>query len=162
RRAQALDGRRRGAREAQRRAQEALRGIFWRVETSGHMSLPVWLVTALLVALMMLLPLGWIVALRLGGERGAGLPSYRAAVGGLGSQGALWNAVVLAFWVGVGSLAVGAPMAWLTARTDLPAKRAIRALMLASFVTPPFLGAFAWVMLAGPNAGILNKLYRAL
>jgi iron(III) transport system permease protein len=34
--------------------------------------------------------------------------------------------------------------------------------MMASFVTPPFLGAFAWVMLAGPNAGLLNKLYRTL
>jgi iron(III) transport system permease protein len=33
---------------------------------------------------------------------------------------------------------------------------------MASFVTPPFLGAFAWVMLAGPNAGALNRLYRAL
>jgi iron(III) transport system permease protein len=53
-------------------------------------------------------------------------------------------------------------MAWLTARSDLPGKRTIRALMLASFVTPPFLGAFAWVMLAGPNAGLLNKLYRDL
>jgi iron(III) transport system permease protein len=34
--------------------------------------------------------------------------------------------------------------------------------VMASFVTPPFLGAFAWVMLAGPNAGLLNKVYRAL
>ncbi|MGH7818117.1 MAG: ABC transporter permease, partial [Candidatus Binatia bacterium] len=32
----------------------------------------------------------------------------------------------------------------------------------ASFVTPPFLGAFAWTLLAGPNAGLLNKLYRSL
>jgi iron(III) transport system permease protein len=31
---------------------------------------------------------------------------------------------------------------------------------MASFVTPPFLGAFAWVMLAGPNAGLLNRLWR--
>src|SRR5207245_1228430 len=57
---------------------------------------------------------------------------------------------------------IGAPMAWLTARTDLPGRRLIRGLIMASFVTPPFLGAFAWVMLAGPNAGLLNKLYRAL
>jgi iron(III) transport system permease protein len=33
---------------------------------------------------------------------------------------------------------------------------------MASFVTPPFLGAFAWVMLAGPNAGYINKLWRSL
>src|SRR5206468_2184332 len=41
-------------------------------------------------------------------------------------------------------------------------KRLVRALILASFVTPPFLGAFAWVMLAGTNAGLLNKLYRSV
>src|ERR1700760_953039 len=53
-------------------------------------------------------------------------------------------------------------MAWLVARTDLPFKRLIRTLVLASFVTPPFLGAFAWVLLGGPNAGILNQWYYAL
>src|SRR4030095_10245863 len=68
--------------------------------------------------------------------------------------------IVLAFWVGLGSVAVGAPLAWLTARTDVPGRGVIRTLVLASFVTPPFLGAFAWVMLAGPNAGLLNKLWR--
>src|SRR3972149_6803871 len=67
----------------------------------------------------------------------------------------------LPVWV-MAALAIGAPMAWLSARTDLPGKRLIRGLMMASFVTPPFLGAFAWVMLAGPNAGLLNKVYRTL
>src|SRR6266571_384339 len=60
------------------------------------------------------------------------------------------------------SVSVGAPLAWLTARTDVPQKGLIRLLVLASFVTPPFLGAFAWVMLAGPNAGLLNALWRSL
>jgi iron(III) transport system permease protein len=68
----------------------------------------------------------------------------------------------MAVWVGVVAVALGAPMAWLTARTDLPGRGLIRALVLASFVTPPFLGAFAWVMLAGPNAGLLNTLWRSL
>ena len=125
-------------------------------------SLPVWVLTGLLLALLILLPLGWLVALSLSGDGGAGLASYRAALTDVQLRKALWNTVVMAFWVGLASLAIGAPMAWLTARTDLPGKRTIRALMLASFVTPPFLGAFAWVMLAGPNAGLLNKLYRDL
>jgi len=125
-------------------------------------SLPVWIVTAVFLALLMLLPMAWLVAVSVSGDGGAGLASYRLAVTDPHLRLALWNTVVLAFWVGVFSLAIGAPMAWLTARTDLPGKRAIRALMLASFVTPPFLGAFAWVMLAGPNAGVLNKLYREL
>src|SRR5260221_78236 len=53
-------------------------------------------------------------------------------------------------------------MAWLVARTDLPGKRVLRMLVLASFVTPPFLGAFAWVLLGGPNAGLVNQAYYAL
>ena len=38
----------------------------------------------------------------------------------------------------------------------------MRALVTASFVTPPFLGAIAWELLAAPNRGLLNKTYRAL
>jgi iron(III) transport system permease protein len=51
-------------------------------------------------------------------------------------------------------------MGWLVARTDLPLSRTIRALVTASFVTPPFLGAIAWELLAAPNSGLLNKLWR--
>jgi iron(III) transport system permease protein len=94
------------------------------------------------------------------GERGATLSHYRAVLGDAALRKAVWNTIVLAFWVGLGSVAVGAPLAWLTARTDVPGRGVIRTLVLASFVTPPFLGAFAWVMLAGPNAGLLNKLWR--
>src|SRR5439155_22084725 len=57
--------------------------------------------------------------------------------------------------------AVAAPMGWLVARTDMPLRRTIRALVTASFVTPPFLGAIAWEILAAPNSGLLNQLYRA-
>src|SRR5207237_7993526 len=44
----------------------------------------------------------------------------------------------------------------------LPGKRLLRTLILASFVTPPVLGAFAWVLLGGPNAGLINQWYYAL
>ena len=48
--------------------------------------------------------------------------------------------------------AVAAPMGWLVARTDMPLRRTVRALVTASFVTPPFLGAIAWELLAAPNS----------
>jgi iron(III) transport system permease protein len=70
----------------------------------------------------------------------------------------LWTSAA----VGVLCLLTAAPMAWLVSRTDLPAKRLLRSLVLASFVTPPFLGAFAWVLLGGPNAGLINQWYYAL
>jgi len=70
----------------------------------------------------------------------------------------LWTSAA----VGVACVLIAAPMSWLVARTDLPGKRLLRTLILASFVTPPFLGAFAWVLLGGPNAGLVNQWYYAL
>src|ERR1700751_3513790 len=57
---------------------------------------------------------------------------------------------------------VAAPIAWLVSRTDMPGRQFIRALVTASFVTPPFLGAVAWELLAAPNSGLLNQLFRYL
>src|ERR1700726_4311731 len=58
--------------------------------------------------------------------------------------------------------AVAAPMGWLVSRTDMPGRQFIRALVTASFVTPPFLGAIAWELLAAPNSGLLNKISRTV
>ena len=125
-------------------------------------SLPVWLAAALTLLFLMALPLGWLAWVSVSSEDGPTLTHYRRVLADPALQKALWNTLVLAFWVGLASIAVGAPLAWLTARTDIPGKALIRGLVMASFVTPPFLGAFAWVMLAGPNAGALNKLWRSL
>jgi iron(III) transport system permease protein len=57
---------------------------------------------------------------------------------------------------------VAAPMGWLVSRTDMPGRQFVRALVTASFVTPPFLGAVAWELLAAPNSGLLNQLFRYL
>jgi iron(III) transport system permease protein len=122
----------------------------------------VWVGAALALVALMALPLGWLVALSVSGEGGITLGHYRAVLSDVALRKAVWNTLVLAFWVGLGSIAIGAPLAWLTARTDVPARRTIRTLVLASFVTPPFLGAFAWVMLAGPNAGLLNRVWRGI
>jgi iron(III) transport system permease protein len=125
-------------------------------------ALPLWLLVALALALLMLLPLGWLAAVSVSREDGGlTFAHYLAVLGDPALQKALRNTVVLAVWVGVFSVLAGGVLAWLSARTDLPGKRVIRSLILASFVTPPFLGAFAWVMLAGPNAGFLNRFYRA-
>ena len=72
----------------------------------------------------------------------------------------LITTVIIAVSSSIACCAVAAPMGWLVARTDMPMTRTIRALVTASFVTPPFLGAVAWEILAAPNSGLLNKLYR--
>src|SRR5437868_1765282 len=47
--------------------------------------------------------------------------------------------------------ALAAPLGWLVARTVMRLRRTIRALVTASFDTPPFLGAIAWELLAAAS-----------
>jgi iron(III) transport system permease protein len=72
------------------------------------------------------------------------------------------TAVGIALSVALASCVVATPLAWLVSRTDMPLRSTIRAFVTASFVTPPFLGAIAWEILAAPNSGMLNQWYRAL
>ena len=119
---------------------------------------------ALLLAALVLLPMFWLLvtSLRDDATKAFTLAHYRQ----LFVDPAFVKPLVTTLWtsaaVGVLCLVTAAPMAWLVARTDLPLKRFMRTLVLASFVTPPFLGAFAWVLLGGPNAGLVNQWYYAL
>jgi len=54
------------------------------------------------------------------------------------------------------------PLALAVARTDMPGRGLTRMLVLATFITPPYTGAVAWILLAGPNAGWLNRFYTLL
>ena len=125
-------------------------------------TLPVWVGAALLLVFLMVLPLGAIFRSSLWDESGFTFTRYLEVFTNAQFLKAIWNTVIISTWVGAISVAVGALLAWLVTRTDVPWKKTIRALVMASFVTPPFLGAFAWTLLAGPNAGSLNKLYRAV
>ena len=59
-------------------------------------------------------------------------------------------------------LVAAVPIAWAVSRTDMPGKGIVRLLVLGRFVTPPYLGAIAWELLAGPNAGWLNRAWMGL
>src|ERR1700704_2977408 len=74
----------------------------------------------------------------------------------------LWTTAIIATSSAAICCVVAAPLSWLVSRTDMPGRQFIRALVTASFVTPPFLGAVAWELLAAPNSGLLNQLYRYL
>lgn len=123
-------------------------------------SLIVWLGAAVFLVLLMVFPLGAIFNASLRDEAGLTLSNYVEVFTNKAFLTAIWNTLIISFWVGLLAVIVGGFLAWLVSRTDLPWKKAIRALVMASFVTPPFLGAFAWTLLAGPNAGMLNQLYR--
>lgn len=125
-------------------------------------TLPVWIAAALLLVFLMLLPMAAIFVTSLFNEQGLTLRNYLEVFTEEALLRAIWNTLIISFWVGALAVLIGALLGWLVTRTDLPWKKTIRALVMASFVTPPFLGAFAWTLLAGPNAGLLNNVYRSL
>ncbi len=124
---------------------------------------PLSLAFVLLLATLVLLPMFWLVVTSFRDDAGRfTLDQYRQFFTDASFLKPLFTTLWTSATVGVLCVAVAAPMGWLVARTDLPGKRLLRILILASFVTPPFLGAFAWVLLGGPNAGLINQWYYAL
>ena len=75
---------------------------------------------------------------------------------------AVGNSLRYALEVTILSAVFAVPIAWGVSRTDMPAKSLIRALILGAFITPPYLGAVGWILLGGPNAGWLNRVWMTL
>ena len=88
--------------------------------------------------------------------------NYAVAYGQARNYAALGTTLLYAAEVTVLSAILAVPLAWGVARTDMPAKSLVRALVLGAFITPPYLGAIGWILLAGPNAGWLNQAWMAL
>jgi len=122
---------------------------------------PVLYLFVAVLCVLIVLPLSWLFIYSLTDQKGALTLAnfYR-----LFTESSFYDPLVTTFILATSSAficcVVAAPMGWLVARTDLPFSGIIRALVTASFVTPPFLGAIAWELLAAPNSGLLNQLYR--
>ncbi|HEX9573635.1 MAG TPA: iron ABC transporter permease [Myxococcales bacterium] len=113
------------------------------------------------LCLLVVLPIGWLVVFAFTGRGGRfTLANFRLLFTDPAFLEPLVTTLILAVSVSLICCLVAAPMGWIVARTDMPLRRTVRFLVLASFVTPPFLGAIAWELLAAPNSGLLNQLYR--
>jgi iron(III) transport system permease protein len=128
------------------------------------LSTTVWIAAGLGLLLLVLVPLFWIL-----------LASFRADATGqltLDNYGQLattplywqpvWNSLVLASSVAALAVVIGTALAWAVSRTDMPGRALIRTCVFGGFVTPAFLGATAWIFLAAPNSGWINRLWAAV
>jgi iron(III) transport system permease protein len=71
------------------------------------------------------------------------------------------NSIVIATSVTLGACAVAVPTAFLVARFEFVGKATVRTLMYMATISPPFLGAYAWVLLLGRNGIIMRPLREA-
>jgi iron(III) transport system permease protein len=127
------------------------------------LSWPVLIGFAALLCVLIVLPMSWLVYYSFVDRTGAfTLENFSRLVTDPIFLDPLKTTLILATSSSLICCLLAAPMGWLVARTDMPLRRTVRALVTASFVTPPFLGAIAWELLAAPNSGLLNQAYRAL
>lgn len=119
---------------------------------------------ALLLFLLVVLPFGWVLNNSFHDDiTGAWtLGNYARIFQSADLLEPLFNSLLLAVATAVIAVGIGVPLAWLVSRTDLPFRRTIRVLTLTAFVTPSFIGATGWILLAAPNSGWLNALWRTL
>jgi iron(III) transport system permease protein len=124
-----------------------------------------WLAVALAVSVVLValvaVPQVWLLRASLLGPDGAptlanvarffGEPRYLAA---------LRNSVLLSVLICALAMIVAVPLAFVHARYALPGKGAVLTLAAMATVTPPFLGAYVWIMLLGWS-GILSTALRA-
>ena len=113
---------------------------------------------AALVAIV-LYPLLYLLKFSLTAEDGSfTLATFAAVFSEPGMLQAALNSLLLVAIVVVVSTFIGTLLAWLVARTDVPFKGAITTSAGISFVIPTFITVIAWIFLAAPNSGLLNKV----
>jgi len=121
---------------------------------------PVLFIGAVVVlAILVIVPLGWLFYISLQQPETGTLSvhNYVEAFTTSIYLRPIVNSLILAVSVATIAVLLGTPLAWLIARTDMPGRKWLRALITAAFVTPSFLGAEAWILLAAPHSGWINR-----
>jgi iron(III) transport system permease protein len=138
--------------------------LFTRRRYRLDLSLGTWAVAAAVLLVMVVVPLAWIFVASVHADQDnrLTLANYVEAFTNPIYLQPIRNSLILAALVAVMAVPFGTALAWAVSRTDMPGRNLIRMLVFAAFVTPSFLGATAWIFLAAPNSGWLNRGWVAL
>ena len=110
------------------------------------------------VSLLLVLPVASIVGLSFSGKTDAAGPleNYQLFF----SERFYWQTLVNSFQVSalatLGAVLVGVPAAYFTTRYDIFGRGFVRAAVVITFVSPPFIGSYSWVILFG-RSGLISS-----
>ena len=72
---------------------------------------------------------------------------------------AIGNTMIVAVGAALTSIVAGTVLAWAVVRTDMPGRRLIEGASIVPFISTPFIGGLAWMLLAAPGSGLINQLW---
>ena len=111
---------------------------------------------------LLLVPLGkllWASVVAEGG--GLTLRHYAEFLGRPYYSRTIGHSFLVSGLVTAAALTVAVPLAWVVARVDLPGKPLLRTLVVLPLVSPPFIGAYSWILLFG-RAGYVTQAFERL
>ena len=73
---------------------------------------------------------------------------------------ALWNSIYSGLLATLIATALALPMAYAVARIELPLRGLLSAMSVVPLISPPFIGAYAWIILLGKNGTITQFVYQ--
>jgi iron(III) transport system permease protein len=111
------------------------------------------LIPGLLVAVLAVVPVGYLLVLAVGAERSALELAFRER-----TLGVLWRTVALAATVTTASILLAVPLGWLTVRTDLPWRRFWSVATVLPLVVPSYVGGYALIAAFGPRGALQSFL----
>src|SRR3990172_5083534 len=113
----------------------------------------------LLLVGLLLVPLGrlfWASVVAEGG--GLTLRHYAEFLGRPYYSRTIGHSFLVAGLVTLASLALAVPLAWVVARVDIPGKPPLPPLVVLPLVSPPFIGAYSWILLFGRSGYVTTAL----
>ncbi len=72
--------------------------------------------------------------------------------------GALWNTIIVGVGGMLGACLLGVPLAYCTARYVIKGRSIIATLAVMALVSPPFIGAYSWIVVLGNNGWLTVQL----
>jgi iron(III) transport system permease protein len=123
---------------------------------------PVAVAVAALIAYLALLPLGYLLWGAFFDEGGLTLEFFSDAYSAFGLGSMVANSLLFAAGSTAIAVGLGSALAFLVVRTDVPLKRLIFVASLVPLIVPGILYTIAWILLASPRTGLLNRIVEPL
>jgi iron(III) transport system permease protein len=115
------------------------------------------LVVAAVIAYLAIVPLGFLLWQTFVEDGAFTLDRFRVAYGEAGLGSMAFNSFAFAIGSTVLAIALGTTLAYLIVRTDVPFKPLMFAASLVPLIIPGILHTIAWIFLASPQIGVLNR-----
>lgn len=109
-------------------------------------------------ALLALVPAGYLVWTAFTNANGLTLEHFAAAYGGERLGELAWNSAWFTIGTTLVTVPLGAALAFLVVRTDLPLRKTIFALAVLPLVVPGVVNTIGWILVASPRTGLINVL----